>query len=650
MRNLLLRSPLSSHLRPLLIGLSLAFAAAPVGALTYVMATDAELLERSTLVVVGRVVERESSPSESIETDYLVEVERPVKGFVPASTILVRLPGGRSPDGRGLWIPGAPILAEGETTLLFLTPGPEGTFQLTDFGLAAFREVPDGQRRLLVRDLGSARELSGSSSDLSDAERAERDRSHLPRDLELFVEWLEDRSAGVVRPADYFVPVAAGLRREALPFTFSLSGASCGANVGLPLRWREFDDRVSVRVLASDAEQPGVADPLGAIQRSIAAWNNDNGSDVRLLYAGSTSVSSGNDDRNTVLFEDPFGDIDGSFRSGSGGTLATAFVFFFCSGTFQFTGGTALEIAQADVITQDGSGDGYFARRTQAAFDEVIAHEFGHFIGLGHSCGDDESPDCSTSGVFDDALMRAQVHDDERGAQLKTDDRDAVRALYPQQVQNTPNAPRAPTGLVATPLSTSQIQLVWTDASGNENAFLVEERSAFGEFVEIRTLGANATSLIVTGVPAGTFRAYRVRARNAGGTSDYSNVASATTRVPDGTCAAGDNTLCLNDGRFRVTLVFEDFEGVFGPATAQELTDDTGYFTFFDPANVEVVVKVLDACALVERYWVFAGGLTNVQVTLTVSDTATGDTRTYLNDLGAAFLPVQDTSAFATCP
>jgi hypothetical protein len=99
-----------------------------------------------------------------------------------------------------------------------------------------------------------------------------------------------------------------------------------------------------------------------------------------------------------------------------------------------------------------------------------------------------------------------------------------------------------------------------------------------------------------------------------------------------------------------VTLTFEDFEGAIGPGNAEPLTDDTGYFTFFDPANVEVVVKVLNACPLVERYWVFAGGLTNVQVTLTVSDTTTGDTRTYLNELGTAFQPVQDTGAFATCP
>jgi hypothetical protein len=65
---------------------------------------------------------------------------------------------------------------------------------------------------------------------------------------------------------------------------------------------------------------------------------------------------------------------------------------------------------------------------------------------------------------------------------------------------------------------------------------------------------------------------------------------------------------------------------------------------------VEAVVKVLNACTFNQKFWVFAGGLTNVQVTLTVTDTKTGTVRIYNNPQGAAFQPIQDTSAFATCP
>jgi hypothetical protein len=51
-----------------------------------------------------------------------------------------------------------------------------------------------------------------------------------------------------------------------------------------------------------------------------------------------------------------------------------------------------------------------------------------------------------------------------------------------------------------------------------------------------------------------------------------------------------------------------------------------------------------------EHYWAFAAGLTNVEVTLRAVDTLTGSVKTYVNPLGTAYEPIQDTSAFATCP
>jgi hypothetical protein len=83
---------------------------------------------------------------------------------------------------------------------------------------------------------------------------------------------------------------------------------------------------------------------------------------------------------------------------------------------------------------------------------------------------------------------------------------------------------------------------------------------------------------------------------------------------------------------------------------SRRATEDSGLFWFFDPDNLEIFVKVLRGCGLNSHYWVFAAGLTNVEVTLIVVDTVSGEERTYFNASGTAFAPVQDTSAFATCP
>jgi subtilisin family serine protease len=118
-----------------------------------------------------------------------------------------------------------------------------------------------------------------------------------------------------------------------------------------------------------------------------------------------------------------------------------------------------------------------------------------------------------------------------------------------------------------------------------------------------------------------------------------------------GTCAAGPTSLCLG-GRFRVEAGWATPDGASGAGNAVELTDDTGYFWFFNQDNVEVLVKVLDACGdpAFHRYWVFAAGLTDVEVDLTVTDTATGAVRPYHNPQRTPFVPVLDIQAFDTCP
>jgi hypothetical protein len=107
--------------------------------------------------------------------------------------------------------------------------------------------------------------------------------------------------------------------------------------------------------------------------------------------------------------------------------------------------------------------------------------------------------------------------------------------------------------------------------------------------------------------------------------------------------------LPLGQGRFQVTATWRTGNGQSGSGQAVQLTDETGYFWFFSPDNVEMLVKVLDACSLNQRFWVFAGGLTNVQVDLTVRDTAAGTFKTYHNPQGTPFQPIEDTGAFATC-
>ena len=111
-------------------------------------------------------------------------------------------------------------------------------------------------------------------------------------------------------------------------------------------------------------------------------------------------------------------------------------------------------------------------------------------------------------------------------------------------------------------------------------------------------------------------------------------------------CAAGRFALCLNQSHFQVSVDWAvPSQGTSGHGTAKPITSDTGYFWFFDSANVELMVKVLDGRAVNGKFWVFYGALSNVQYTITVTDTQTGTVKTYSNPSGV-MASVADTAAF----
>ena len=119
-----------------------------------------------------------------------------------------------------------------------------------------------------------------------------------------------------------------------------------------------------------------------------------------------------------------------------------------------------------------------------------------------------------------------------------------------------------------------------------------------------------------------------------------------------GDCVEDATTLCLrSDRRFRVQLQWRTAGGQIGPGRVVPFgPDDSGLFSFFDPSNAEVLVKVLDGCSANDHFWVFAAAATDVEYTMTVTDTQTNISSTYTNELGAPAPAITDTSAFATCP
>ncbi len=120
-------------------------------------------------------------------------------------------------------------------------------------------------------------------------------------------------------------------------------------------------------------------------------------------------------------------------------------------------------------------------------------------------------------------------------------------------------------------------------------------------------------------------------------------------------CLADAGTLCIDDQpgdrRFKIQVSYRTTQGGgrSGAGTAIPLSslglDRGGLFWFFNPENPEMLVKVIDACSLNGHFWVFYAAGTNVGLTTTVTDTRTGQSKTYTNPDLTPAAPVQDTNA-----
>ncbi|MEM7479997.1 MAG: hypothetical protein AAF481_02390 [Acidobacteriota bacterium] len=111
--------------------------------------------------------------------------------------------------------------------------------------------------------------------------------------------------------------------------------------------------------------------------------------------------------------------------------------------------------------------------------------------------------------------------------------------------------------------------------------------------------------------------------------------AASSDAQPLGACGEGDANLCLLDERFRVEVDWRNQRnGDEGVGTAIPFSDESGFFWFFNAANVELVVKMIDGRPVTGRFWVFYGALSDVEYRITVTDMETGATAEYLNPPG----------------
>lgn len=439
--------------------------------------SPAQLSEFASAVVVGRVdaVHSQWDPNvAAIYTYASIDVDEVWKGDVTTDRLVVKMLGGRVGDVH-LQIEGQASLNAGERVVLWLEARPrdgslypvgfwQGVWRLDTTGMVAAQTAPSVGPAVPLRRaaLTSLRRMTEQST---------------PR-TELF----------------------AASPREYDAFSF------LPASEGGPGRWHDADFGTPVFVDFA-APPAGLGGGLAELDAAIALWNAS-GMNLRLQRGASRAprclAQFEGDGRISVSFNDPCGEIsDAGSIVGLGGAYMTA-VYRVVSGI------TFSKIIQGVVMLNNGPGaQTLLAQR--GCFQDAIAHNLGHAIGLGHSdrsaamMWPDPQPTCSTGP-----------------SALSADDITGVRTIYPSGTSTA--LPGAPSNLAATVTGTS-VALNWTAAAtgGAATTYVVEAGSAPGlSNLANAVTNSAATGAAFAGVPPGQYFV-RVRGRNAVGTGPVSN-------------------------------------------------------------------------------------------------------------------------------
>jgi plastocyanin len=182
--------------------------------------------------------------------------------------------------------------------------------------------------------------------------------------------------------------------------------------------------------------------------------------------------------------------------------------------------------------------------------------------------------------------------------------------------------------------------LSWADGDGANKSFnvtLVNDAETEGDETFTATL-SSPTGGASLGSPA---------------TSTVTIVDNDTDCVPS-TCTSDTNSLCLaggsgTAGRFRIRVTWTNFAGESGQGVALEYTADSGFFYFFQPEVLELLVKIVNGCGLNDAYWFFNAAASNVGLVYTVTDLQTCETRTVTNPVGV-FASGGNINFFPNCP
>jgi hypothetical protein len=430
-----------------LLHLALAVTALPAAASLVVPPADDDLIVHAEVIVVGQVTRIEShlDDTDNLWTYVTLEIEETLKGALPGPQVTLKERGGRVGD-RLAWVFANPQFRLGERALLFLDQHDDGALRTFHLFLGKFTIVADPA----TGDLVAARGVPRNVTVLSQRSAAPAVTIPAARPLEDFTRRIREKA---IEP-----PPAAIRRGPAMPFALAAVPSTGRTEThqefrflvdpdpgqGTPdpnailLRWHEPDNNQPVVMRIDEGGEP-LAPTLGfeQIRAALRIWGRVPTSSFRFAEGPPLTIPGQGgflaNGISSIAFRDPSGQIP--IPVGCGGVLAIAGISRAEGPITTVNGRNFFRALEGDLVVADGwDGCGGFFNggyyQSFSNFAEVITHELGHILGLGHSA--DATADPTNLGAGrSGATMRPIAAFDGRAAALHIDDRAGVSFIYP---------------------------------------------------------------------------------------------------------------------------------------------------------------------------------------------------------------------------
>jgi Matrixin len=386
-------------------------------ATTAIVPRDDEMVVESRAIVTGRVIDVSTAvdPDTDLVYTYVrLQVNDILKGELTEQEIVLKELGGETRD-RGTMIFGMPRFQAGQDVLVYLNTWQDGALRVHQGFLGKFNITHDpltGQMFVERQIEGENVVILGGSApgtnrrELTAYTRAVKDLLKSNRKRLLAFEQKHYSNVPVLaQPVEYQSRIN---RNEMTPLWAYLNPSN-------PSRWFEADSNQAVVFYVNPNSAPGFMQIPEDVQGAMNAWSTAGGS-IRVTYGGQTGGcgATSADGYNTISFNN----CDNYFvvSQGCSGLLAVSGIIRYMPSQTKMIGNTRYAKAVESNMSFNPYAVCNFTNRCQ--LQEVLTHEMGHALGLGHS----SDPN---------ATMSAYAHFDNRCASVTPDDVQGITAIYP---------------------------------------------------------------------------------------------------------------------------------------------------------------------------------------------------------------------------